>query len=191
MGLAAACRSCSKQITRIRLGMASRGRPYAISHRGKPGPSTLATHCKRGHDLSEEAYLDPKTGRRHCRACQRIRSKREDQRERHRIYQEGQRRRAGAAQRIPRVAAPKDASEYLTLDAEPFASWLDEHVDENDLRRWTKAHGIDESNVKRLRDRKQQRVHIDTVDTVLTRHGGTFLFDLYPDLYPGLTEATA
>ena len=97
----------------------------------------------------DNLYVNPNTGKRRCIAC----------------HNERQRSNSGR----------------VKLPAEPFARWLRRNVPEGVHERnlWALAHGLDDSQLRRLLRGEQKLVHIDTVDrTFLGRP--YMLEELYP-----------
>lgn len=138
------------------------------------------THCLNGHlRTPENTYYRPSDGRPRCRDCRRATERTPLARERQRIYRNAKRAEAGLATRQFKRKPPQDSNERVLLDAEPFADWLREHAPGSGegRERWSLAHGVDESQVRRLQEREQARVHINTVDRVA---GPQLLNELYP-----------
>lgn len=109
-------------------------------------------------------------------------------RETRRLHAWEDRRRAGERE-VPK-GGPKapDSERVPRLPIGPFSEWLAVKYEEYGRNSLLLAGvvGMDSSLVHRYKEGKQDRVSIDTVDKALTREGSTFLFQLYPELYPGL-----
>lgn len=97
------------------------------------------------------------------------------------------RRRRGAVE-TPK-AGPKapDTEKDLRLDSAVFAQWLKAKQREyGGPEQLALVIGMSPRNVRHYLVREYPRVSIDTVDRALIREGTTFLWQLYPELYPGL-----
>lgn len=67
---------------------------YRARHRGLSGQNARKTHCKRGHEFTEEnTYINATSGNRQCRACHRAYSNEKNRRQREK---EAIHRKAGA-----------------------------------------------------------------------------------------------
>jgi hypothetical protein len=103
-------------------------------------------------------------------------------RETRRLYAWERRRRRGEAERgIERSQPEKD----LRLEAGPFRDWLLAKLGEyGNTLRLAHACGTTVRRIYSVLKEEQAWVSIDTVDRALTREGSTYLFQLYPRLYP-------
>lgn len=118
----------------------------------------------------------------------------EERREYERIYKDMQRRRDGIPERQFRNRGPRapDLEPARRLVAVPFSAWLREREGEYDDRvHMARALGMDDSLLGKLLEDRKPAVSIDTVEHALVREGSTFLWQLYPDLYPELVPPAA
>lgn len=77
------------------------------------------------------------------------------------------------------------------LDAGPFREWLQIKMRHyGSYAQVAFATGVNERRIRSVLSGEHQKVSLLVVDTALTIEGSAFLFELYPDLYPGLDAAT-
>lgn len=72
------------------------------------------------------------------------------------------------------------------LPADPFREWLtrDALPRYASIREFCEATGLQERRVFDVVKGRQKNVSLDYVDKAVTRDGSTFLWELYPELYP-------
>lgn len=106
------------------------------------------------------------------------------ERERNRAYQ-AKRRAQGKAR--PKNASTRPGWKRDLLPIQPFALWLRVKASEyGSAAAVAVATDLGERRIRGILAGDQQWVTLDTVDWALTHEESTYLFELYPDLYPGL-----
>lgn len=124
--------------------------------------------------------------RRHsyCVPCEAKRSRASQKRSRERMKREGR----SKYRNHPHVRVGAFGRD--TLPVEPFAAWLRVKLREyGPVYNLADACGINERRVRSILNGEQPRVALGLVDIALTHEESTFLFELYPELYPGLDVA--
>lgn len=71
------------------------------------------------------------------------------------------------------------------LPVGPFKAWCAQRVEKYDsIADFCQVTEMNERRVYDLMNDRQKTVTLEVVDRALTREGSTFLWELYPDLYP-------
>lgn len=179
--LKSVCRTCDRLRTRERLGYGpTTGSPYGRSR---------ATHCVRGHPLDgpgADVFTD-RRGKRHCRACKRIRNGWPQTLEYNRIYQEGRRRAAGIPRRNLQKTTLRRPGEQRMVPVGPFREWLRDQDEATEPL--AQRIGMDPRQVRGYLRGEFEEVNIDTVDRVFVTVGEPMLLrQVYPELYEGMAK---
>lgn len=171
-GLQSHCRTCQRVTARERVGLKRRGKPF------KPQRREATAGIPRRPDGTLEHTSEEFRAYQRDRYQKLSEAQRADRRERQRIWHEGRRRARGIPARPLDRETPGFNSQVFVA---PFATWLDDHADNSNLKAWAYRHQIDESLVSRILKGGQDYVSIDTVDRVLVAAGQPHLLnELYP-----------